>query len=111
MAQKIPSALGQRRIEDLSGRALLDHAADVEYRDPVTDAARERPDRPAILFKGATITWSALDRLRDACAAALEALGVVAFLDMHEVEREQGAAAAQAALRRVVMTHLDQGRE
>jgi hypothetical protein len=41
---------------------------------------------------------------------ALEALGVVAFLDMHEVEREQGAAAAQAALRRVVMTHLDQGR-
>src|SRR5207245_177343 len=42
MAQKIPSALGQRRIEDLSGRALLDHTADVEYGDPVTDAARER---------------------------------------------------------------------
>jgi hypothetical protein len=41
---------------------------------------------------------------------ALEALGVVAFLDMHEVEREQGAAAAQAALRQVVMTHLDKGR-
>jgi long-chain acyl-CoA synthetase len=44
--------------------------------DYLADAVRERPDRPAILFKGATITWRALDRLSDACAAALEALGV-----------------------------------
>lgn len=41
---------------------------------------------------------------------ALEALGVVAFVDMHELEREQGAAAAQAALRGVVVTHLDKAR-
>ena len=44
--------------------------------DYLADAARERPDRPAILFKGATLTWRTLDRLSDAFAAALEALRV-----------------------------------
>jgi long-chain acyl-CoA synthetase len=48
-------------------RTLLDYLA---------DAARDRPARPAILFKGATITWEALERLSDVCAASFAALGV-----------------------------------
>jgi hypothetical protein len=40
---------------------------------------------------------------------ALEALGVLAFLDMHELEQRDGTAAAQAALREVVMAHLRKG--
>jgi len=45
--------------------------------DYLADAARERPDRRAILFKGAAITYAQLDRLSDACAAAFAALGIV----------------------------------
>jgi len=37
---------------------------------------------------------------------ALEALGVLAFLDMHELESRDGPAAAQAALREAVMSRL-----
>src|SRR5437870_847407 len=48
-------------------RTLLDYLA---------DAARDRPAQPALLFKGATVTYGDLDRLSDACAAALAALGV-----------------------------------
>jgi long-chain acyl-CoA synthetase len=44
--------------------------------DELADAARALPKRPALLFKGATITYSELDRLSDACAAAFVALGV-----------------------------------
>jgi long-chain acyl-CoA synthetase len=44
--------------------------------DYLADAARERPDRPAILFKGSTVSWRALERLSDASAAAFEALGI-----------------------------------
>ena len=40
---------------------------------------------------------------------ALEALGVVAFLDMHELEQKYGEPAAQAALRDVIMRHLGRG--
>jgi hypothetical protein len=40
---------------------------------------------------------------------ALEALGVVRFLDMHELEQRVGPAGAQAALREAVMTHLGKG--
>jgi len=49
------------------GRTLVDYLA---------DAARNHPDKPAILFKGATITYAELDRLSDACAAAFGSLGV-----------------------------------
>ena len=48
-------------------RTLLDYLA---------EAARERPGAPALLFKGATITYGELERLSDACAAALESIGV-----------------------------------
>ena len=37
---------------------------------------------------------------------ALEALGVVAFLEMHELEARDGPEAARAALRAAVMSHL-----
>ena len=44
--------------------------------DYVADAARGRPDSPALLFKGATVTYGELDRLSDACASAFAALGI-----------------------------------
>src|SRR5471030_115645 len=44
--------------------------------DYVADAARDRPNSPALLFKGAKVTYGELDRLSDACAAAFAALGV-----------------------------------
>ena len=49
-------------------RTLLDYLA---------DAAGTLPDHPALLFKGSTVSYRSLDRLSDACAAALSALGVV----------------------------------
>src|SRR6478672_1346220 len=44
--------------------------------DYIADAAQRRPDSPALLFKGATITYGELDRLSSACAAAFTALGI-----------------------------------
>ncbi len=43
--------------------------------DTLADLARERPDGAAVLFKGATITWSDLQRESDALAVALTELG------------------------------------
>src|SRR5437867_159315 len=58
----IPATLGP-----YPARTLIDYLA---------DAARERPNQPALLFKGATVTYSELDRLSDACAAAFASLGI-----------------------------------
>jgi long-chain acyl-CoA synthetase len=44
--------------------------------DYLADAARERPNAAAILFKGAALSFDDLDRLSDACGAAFAALGV-----------------------------------
>jgi long-chain acyl-CoA synthetase len=44
--------------------------------DVVRDVARQRPDHPALLFKGASLSYGELDRLSDAFAAALVAQGV-----------------------------------
>lgn len=44
--------------------------------DYVTDTVRERPDHPALLFKGTTITYRELEQLSDACAAAFRSLGI-----------------------------------
>jgi long-chain acyl-CoA synthetase len=44
--------------------------------DYVRDAARTAPRSPALLFKGATVTYGELDRLSDACAAAFASLGI-----------------------------------
>jgi long-chain acyl-CoA synthetase len=44
--------------------------------DYLADAARAQPDRPALLFKGARMTYGELERLSDTCAAAFAALGI-----------------------------------
>jgi long-chain acyl-CoA synthetase len=44
--------------------------------DFVADAAAARPGHPALLFKGSTLSYRALERLSDACAAAFTALGL-----------------------------------
>ena len=44
--------------------------------DVVHETALQRPDHPALLFKGASLSYGELDRLSDAFAAALVAEGV-----------------------------------
>jgi long-chain acyl-CoA synthetase len=44
--------------------------------DLVSETARQRPNHPAMLFKGARITYAELERLSDSFAAALVAQGV-----------------------------------
>ena len=56
--------------------ATLAPYPDRTLTDYLGDAARERPDSPAIYFKGATLSFAALDALSDAAAAALAAIGV-----------------------------------
>jgi len=45
--------------------------------DAVRGAALQRPDHPALLFKGARVSCGELDRLSDAFAAALVAQGIL----------------------------------
>src|SRR5881628_515661 len=54
-------------LEPYPNRTLVDYVA---------DAARSAPGSPALLFKGAKVTYGELDRLSDACACAFAALGV-----------------------------------
>ena len=56
--------------------ATLSPYPDRTLLDYLSQVALERPDAPALLFKGATVTYSELERSSDACAAALTALGV-----------------------------------
>ena len=56
--------------------ATLSPYPDRTLLDYLSQAAREQPDAPALLFKGATVTYGELERLSDAWAAALVALGV-----------------------------------
>ena len=44
--------------------------------DAIAEFARTDPNRTAVLFKGARVTYGELDRLSDACAAAFASLGV-----------------------------------
>jgi long-chain acyl-CoA synthetase len=44
--------------------------------DYISDQARARPDRPALLFKGASVSWAQLERDSDVFASALRAVGV-----------------------------------
>ena len=44
--------------------------------DYISDAAREQPDHPALLFKGSRVTYGELERLSDAFAASLAERGV-----------------------------------
>jgi long-chain acyl-CoA synthetase len=61
---------------DVGVPATLQPYPDRTLLDYVSQTAREYPSAPALLFKGATITYQQLERLSDACAAALAALGV-----------------------------------
>ncbi|HMJ19595.1 MAG TPA: long-chain fatty acid--CoA ligase [Gemmatimonadaceae bacterium] len=54
-------------LEPYPQRTLVDYLA---------ESARNWPDRPALLFKGANITYGQLERDSDAFAAALVAIGV-----------------------------------
>ena len=54
-------------LEPYPDRTLVDYVAAV---------AREAPDSPALLFKGATVSYGRLNALSDACAAAFAALGI-----------------------------------
>jgi long-chain acyl-CoA synthetase len=54
-------------LEPYPARTLVEYFA---------DAARSRPDAPALLFKGARLTYAELERLSDACASAMAELGV-----------------------------------
>jgi len=44
--------------------------------DVISDTAHQRPDHPASLFKGASLSYGEWERLSDALAAGLAALGV-----------------------------------
>jgi long-chain acyl-CoA synthetase len=44
--------------------------------DVVAEAARQRPDHPALIFKGTRVSYAALEARANALAAALVALGV-----------------------------------
>jgi long-chain acyl-CoA synthetase len=56
-----------RTLEPYPDRTLLDF---------LRESASSWPDRPALLFKGATVTYGKLHRLSDNFAASLSALGV-----------------------------------
>lgn len=58
----VPATLGS-----YPNRTLLDY---------LTDAAQAEPDAPALFFKGATMSFGALERYSDECAAAFRSLGV-----------------------------------
>jgi long-chain acyl-CoA synthetase len=65
-----------RTLTPYPERTLLDY---------LSDASSERPDHPALLFKGSRITYGELERLSDTFATALAELGIkkgdrVAFL-------------------------------
>jgi long-chain acyl-CoA synthetase len=44
--------------------------------DYLADAARAQPNAPALLFKGARLSFAELERLSNACASAFSALGI-----------------------------------
>jgi len=54
-------------LEPYPERTLLDY---------LSESARDWPDRPALLFKGATITYARLERESDSLAAAFIEIGV-----------------------------------
>ena len=61
---------------DESVPASLIPYPDRTLMDYLTEAARERPNHPALLFKGARVTLGDLERLSNAFAAALFELGI-----------------------------------
>lgn len=56
--------------------ATLEPYPDRTLLDYLSDAARDWPERPALLFKGASVTYRQLEHDSDSLAAALGAIGV-----------------------------------
>ena len=56
--------------------ATLAPYPDGSILDRIADTARQRPNHPALVFKGQTVTYGQLERLSDAFAAALAAEGI-----------------------------------
>ncbi len=54
-------------LEPYPSRTLLDY---------VSETASQRPNHPALLFRGTKLSYGELERLSDACASGLAALGV-----------------------------------
>src|SRR4051812_14152865 len=54
----------------------LEPYSDLTLLDYLRDASAKWPDKPALLFKGATVSYRRLDRESDTFAAALHAMGV-----------------------------------
>jgi long-chain acyl-CoA synthetase len=72
----MPTAAPWQAHYDPGVPATLEPYPDRTLLEYLADAARDRPRAPALLFKGATLTYGALERLSDACAAAFASLGV-----------------------------------
>ena len=56
--------------------ATLEPYPDLTLCDVLRDTATQHPDRPALLFNGAKVSYGQLDRLSDGFAAAIASLGV-----------------------------------
>ena len=56
--------------------ATLEPYPDRTLVDYLADAARTQPGKPALLFKGAAMTYGELEGASDGCAAAFAALGI-----------------------------------
>src|SRR5688500_8790117 len=61
---------------DVGVPATLEPYPDRTLVDYLAETAREHPDRPALLFNGGKVSYGQLERLSDALAAGLVALGV-----------------------------------
>jgi len=61
---------------DANVPATLEPYPDRTLVDYLADAARTQPHKPALLFKGAKMTYAELERASDACAAAFSSLGI-----------------------------------
>ena len=61
---------------DVNVPATLAPYPDRTLLDYLADAARTQPGKPALLFKGAKMTYGELERASDTCAAAFSALGI-----------------------------------
>jgi long-chain acyl-CoA synthetase len=72
----LPNAHPWQRLYDADVRHTLAPYPDRTLLDYLAETARERPDHPALIFKGRRISYAELDRMSDAFAAALAALGV-----------------------------------
>jgi len=72
----MPTAAPWLAHYDANVPATLAPYPDRTLVDYLAEAARTQAHKPALLFKGATMTYGELERASDACAAAFTALGI-----------------------------------